>query len=152
MKYHCLVIIRVAREVILSADVGRLLPVDGLQLGAVGDPVAEAAAIGAASLSVRVQELVLFRLEVGQEVRHLLSSFDEQVLEVKEYGVLDRLVDERRGVALLVATTGTTDPVDVVLDVVGHVVIAAMEKNEKLISQVKPKFNLHHDSFSSSVN
>ena len=118
-----LVIIRGTREVILPADASRLLPVDSLQLRAVGDPVAEAAAISAASLSVSLQELLFLGLEVGQELWDFLTGFDEQVLEVEQDGVLHGLVDQRGGVALLVATTGTTDSVDIVGRIDGDIVI-----------------------------
>jgi len=100
-----LVVLCVAGEVVLSANASRLLPVDSLQLGAVGDSVAETAAIGATSFSVGLHELLFLGLKVGQEVRHCLSRFDEQMLQVEENGVLHRLVDKGCGVALLVATT-----------------------------------------------
>ena len=71
---HKLVVRRAHGEVVLPAGVRRLLVLDGVQLGAVGDPVAETAAVRAAPVVLRHagHELLCLRLQRGQEWGHLV--------------------------------------------------------------------------------
>ncbi len=70
-----------------------------------------------------VEEPLLLRLQGGQERWHVLLGLDEQVLQIQQDGLLDCLADEGGRMAFSIASTRSSDPVDVVLDVVGHVVV-----------------------------
>lgn len=58
------------------------------------------------------QELFFLRLKIQQELRNVLSGFDEEVFEVEENRIFDRVVDQSCRMTLLIASTGTTDPVN----------------------------------------
>jgi len=62
--------------------------------------------------AVSFQELFFFRLKIQQELRNVLSGFDEEVFEVEENRIFDRVVDQSCRVTLLIASTSTTDPVN----------------------------------------
>ncbi len=118
-----LVISSIRRQVILPPDIRSLLHLNSLQLGTLGDPVTQATAVAATTLVANVQVLLRLGLEDAQEGRDFLLRLEQKVLEIQQDGLLAHLVDERGRHAGLARPTGTTDPVDVVLDVLGHVVV-----------------------------
>ena len=110
-------------QVVFASNVCILLVVDSLQLWTIGDPVAQATAVGAPDVISDLEVLLLFRLEGGQEGRHPLFGLHQQVLQVEQDSAVDALVDERRGSACVLSTTCATNSMHVVLDVIRHVVV-----------------------------
>ena len=64
----------VAGQIVLPSDIRRLLVLHGVQLGAIGDPVAEAAAVRASPLVAHGEVLLVLSLDRSQERRDLEST------------------------------------------------------------------------------
>ena len=71
-----------------TADLAGLFVLDSLQLGAGGDAMAKAAAVGAAPVPDGLVHLVELRLDGGEEGGHLLLGLNEQMLEIRQHSLV----------------------------------------------------------------
>ena len=111
------------REVILATNSRGLFVVNGFQFGALSDTMTETTAVTAAFVVADVQVDFRFGLQRGQEGRTALSCFDQQMFEIEEDGLVVGFVDEGRGQSFVRTTARTTDSMDVIFDVVRHIVV-----------------------------
>mmetsp|Transcript_7372 Transcript_7372/g.12730 ORF Transcript_7372/g.12730 Transcript_7372/m.12730 type:complete len:419 (+) Transcript_7372:2350-3606(+) len=113
-------------EHVLARDVGNLGLLVLLELRALRDAMAEAAAVGAPARARHLEGLLVQVhgvVQRGQYRRHPLLRLLEQVLEIEQHRLGLVAVDESGSDARLAAPTGTTDAMDVVLNLVRHVVV-----------------------------
>ena len=108
-KVTILIVICCASQIIFASNDGSLFAIDGLQFWTICDSVAQTATIRAAPFAVGLQKLFFFRLKIGKKFWNILTGFNEQMFEIEQNCVFDRFVDQGRCVALLVATSGTTN-------------------------------------------
>ena len=86
---HSFLIVRsIAGQIVLLADLAGLFVLDSLQLGAGGDAMAKAAAVGAAPVPDGLVHLVELRLDGGEEGGHLLLGLNEQMLEIRQHSLV----------------------------------------------------------------